>query len=182
VCKAPWLFLLRLIMHSTNIKLLSYCWRSALLFCNWLCERLLSRGNRNESVSFLGSGILGLYTVSTGRSLRRFGRSQGPRNPWSVTIARRNSAPVPSSVSKGGSIKGLEGVACLACSIRTLAAVRHFASSSLFVRPSVSLLVRNNREKAVHFHGILNCWLEVSIRKVLRPATSAHAFLGFPVP
>ena len=26
-----------------------------------------------------------------------------------------------------------------------------------------------------------NCWLEVSIRKVLRPATSTHIFLGFPV-
>jgi len=25
------------------------------------------------------------------------------------------------------------------------------------------------------------CWLEVSIRKVLRPATSAQVFLGFPV-
>ena len=27
-----------------------------------------------------------------------------------------------------------------------------------------------------------DCWLEVSIRKVLRPATSAQVFLGFPVP
>jgi hypothetical protein len=26
-----------------------------------------------------------------------------------------------------------------------------------------------------------DCWLEVSIRKVLRPATSAQVFLGFPV-
>jgi len=26
-----------------------------------------------------------------------------------------------------------------------------------------------------------DCWLEVSIRKVLRPATSAEVFLGFPV-
>ena len=28
---------------------------------------------------------------------------------------------------------------------------------------------------------MLNCWLEVSIRKVLRPATSTQVFLGFPV-
>jgi len=27
-----------------------------------------------------------------------------------------------------------------------------------------------------------DCWLEVSIRKVLRPATSTQVFLGFPVP
>jgi hypothetical protein len=27
-----------------------------------------------------------------------------------------------------------------------------------------------------------DCWLAVSIRKVLRPATSARVFLGFPVP
>ena len=26
-----------------------------------------------------------------------------------------------------------------------------------------------------------DCWLEVSIRKVLRPATSTQGFLGFPV-
>jgi len=26
-----------------------------------------------------------------------------------------------------------------------------------------------------------DCWLEVSIRKVLRPATSTQVFLGFPV-
>jgi len=26
-----------------------------------------------------------------------------------------------------------------------------------------------------------DCWLEVSIRKVLRPATSTHVFLGFRV-
>ena len=26
-----------------------------------------------------------------------------------------------------------------------------------------------------------DCWIEVSIRKVLRPATSAQVFLGFPV-
>ena len=26
------------------------------------------------------------------------------------------------------------------------------------------------------------CWLEVSIRKVLRPAISTQVFLGFPVP
>ena len=29
---------------------------------------------------------------------------------------------------------------------------------------------------------VAGCWLEVSIRKVLRPATSAQGFLGFPVP
>jgi len=29
---------------------------------------------------------------------------------------------------------------------------------------------------------VAGCWLEVSIRKVLRPATSAHVFPGFPVP
>ena len=28
---------------------------------------------------------------------------------------------------------------------------------------------------------VAGCWLEVSIRKVLRPATSAQVFLGFPV-
>jgi hypothetical protein len=28
---------------------------------------------------------------------------------------------------------------------------------------------------------LLQCWLEVSIRKVLQPATSVHIFLGFPV-
>ena len=28
---------------------------------------------------------------------------------------------------------------------------------------------------------LADCWLEVSIRKVLRPATSAQVFLGFPV-
>ena len=28
---------------------------------------------------------------------------------------------------------------------------------------------------------LLDCWLEVSIQKVLRPATSAQVFLGFPV-
>ena len=27
-----------------------------------------------------------------------------------------------------------------------------------------------------------DCWLEVSIRKVLRPTTSTQVFLGFPVP
>jgi hypothetical protein len=27
----------------------------------------------------------------------------------------------------------------------------------------------------------ISCWLEVSIRKVLRPATSAQVILGFPV-
>ena len=27
-----------------------------------------------------------------------------------------------------------------------------------------------------------DCWLEVSIRKVLRPATSAQVFLSYPVP
>ena len=27
-----------------------------------------------------------------------------------------------------------------------------------------------------------DCWLEVSTRKVLRPATSTQVFLGFPVP
>ena len=27
-----------------------------------------------------------------------------------------------------------------------------------------------------------DCWLEVSIRKVVRPATSTQGFLGFPVP
>ena len=27
-----------------------------------------------------------------------------------------------------------------------------------------------------------DCWLEVSIRKVLRPVTSTQVFLGFPVP
>ena len=27
-----------------------------------------------------------------------------------------------------------------------------------------------------------DCWLEVSIRKVLRPAISTQAFLGFPMP
>jgi len=26
-----------------------------------------------------------------------------------------------------------------------------------------------------------DCWLEVSIRKVLRPATSTQVFLGFPM-
>jgi len=26
-----------------------------------------------------------------------------------------------------------------------------------------------------------DCWLEVSIRKVLRPATSTQVFIGFPV-
>ena len=26
-----------------------------------------------------------------------------------------------------------------------------------------------------------DCWLEVSIRKVLRPATSTQVFLGYPV-
>jgi len=29
---------------------------------------------------------------------------------------------------------------------------------------------------------LLDCWLEISIRKVLRPATSTQVFLGFPVP
>jgi hypothetical protein len=28
---------------------------------------------------------------------------------------------------------------------------------------------------------VAGCWLEVSIRKVLRPATSAQVFLSFPV-
>ena len=28
---------------------------------------------------------------------------------------------------------------------------------------------------------VAGCWLEVGIRKVLRPATSAQVFLGFPV-
>jgi len=28
---------------------------------------------------------------------------------------------------------------------------------------------------------VAGCWLEVSIRKVLPPATSAQVFLGFPV-
>ena len=28
---------------------------------------------------------------------------------------------------------------------------------------------------------VVGCWLEVSIRKVLRPATSAQVFLDFPV-
>jgi len=28
----------------------------------------------------------------------------------------------------------------------------------------------------------VDCWLEVSIRKVLRPATSIQVFIGFPVP
>jgi len=30
--------------------------------------------------------------------------------------------------------------------------------------------------------SVSDCWLEVSIRKVLRPATSTQVFLGFPVP
>ena len=30
--------------------------------------------------------------------------------------------------------------------------------------------------------GLPDCWLEVSIRKVLRPAISTQVFLGFPVP
>ena len=29
---------------------------------------------------------------------------------------------------------------------------------------------------------LTDCWLEVSIRKVLQPATSTQVFLGFPVP
>jgi len=36
-----------------------------------------------------------------------------------------------------------------------------------------------------HFFFLLkmpDCWLEVSIRKVLRPAISTQVFLGFPVP
>ena len=33
-----------------------------------------------------------------------------------------------------------------------------------------------------NFHTLVaGRWLEVSIRKVLRPATSAQVFLGFPV-
>ena len=34
---------------------------------------------------------------------------------------------------------------------------------------------------AVFLLQMPDCWLEVSIRKVLRPATSAPVFLGFPV-
>jgi hypothetical protein len=45
--------------------------------------------------------------------------------------------------------------------------------------------------KCLSVHNLLNhiaalhqkdCWLEVSIRKVLRPATSTQVFLGFPMP
>ena len=39
------------------------------------------------------------------------------------------------------------------------------------------------REVVLHCCFVLQmpaCWLEVSIRKVLRPATSTHVFLGFP--
>ena len=32
------------------------------------------------------------------------------------------------------------------------------------------------------FFFMPDCWLEVSIRKVLRPATPTQVFLGFPVP
>ena len=34
---------------------------------------------------------------------------------------------------------------------------------------------------AFFFLKMPDCWLEVNIRKVLRPATSAQVFLGFPV-
>jgi hypothetical protein len=47
----------------------------------------------------------------------------------------------------------------------------------------VSLTVRNvdNLTTILGSFYHENRWLEVSIRKVLRPATSTHAFLGLPV-
>jgi len=32
-----------------------------------------------------------------------------------------------------------------------------------------------------YIHWLPDSWLEVSIRQILRPATSAQVFLGFPV-
>ena len=54
---------------------------------------------------------------------------------------------------------------------------RHFSpSTSVF-----SLPVLFHQNLRIPLRLLLDCWLEVSIRKVLRPATSTQVFLGFPV-
>ena len=60
-------------------------------------------------------------------------------------------------------------VVCLCPILMETETTRHFLTMSTIINSRGILLV------------MPNCWLEVSIRKVLRPATSTQVSLGFPV-
>ena len=60
--------------------------------------------------------------------------------------------------------------------IQTASGLRKIESSSISLRDPATFVLLG-----VYITLVAGCWLEVSMRKVLRPATSAEVFLGFPV-
>jgi hypothetical protein len=81
--------------------------------------------------------------------------------------------------------------------VRGFYSVQHDVQIFLYSVPDLRFIVITARKViflVIHFYSgssffykiwafflLYKCWLEVSIRKVLRPATSAQVFLGFPV-
>ena len=71
---------------------------------------------------------------------------------------------------------------CICCTLCVLLLLCVYCCYSVFTAVTLCVLLLLCVYCSFYYTYMPDCWLEVSIRKVLRPATSTEGFLGFSVP